>query len=130
MELDVVYKMMEHPNVWGIKDSSANMKRLMHMADVAKDTPFSVLTGTDDILTAALFAGCSGSFTAFAAIFPEKVAALYGAFNAGDYVKAKEIQAGFMPLLRKADAPTFPKGYKRLLAETMGIPFGDKEIKR
>ena len=130
MELDVVYRMIRHENVWGIKDSSANMKRLMHMIDVAEDTPFSVLTGTDDILTAALFAGCAGSFTAFAAIFPDRVSALYAAMAGGDAEKAKSIQADFMPLLRKADSVTFPKGYKALLAEVMGIPFGDKEPRR
>ena len=129
IELDVAYRMMRHENVWGIKDSSANMKRLMHLIDRAGGSPFSVLTGTDDILTAALYAGCAGSFTAFAAIFPDRVAALYAAVAAGDAAEARRIQAGFLPLLRQADRLTFPKGYKQLMTEVTGLPFGDKECK-
>lgn len=128
LEIDVIYRLFKHYNIIGIKDSSANMKRIMHLISKSKGDEVSILTGTDDILTSALFAGCSGSFTAFAAIFPEKVAELYKEFNSGNYERAKEIQEEFMSQLREADSETFPRGYKHLLERASGIPFGDKEI--
>ena len=129
IDLKIAYELFDHKNIIGTKDSSANMKRLMHQLDVAKDKNVAVLTGTDDILISALFAGCVGSFTAFAAIYPNEISELYAAMDRGDYKKAREIQEFFMPLLRKADSETFPFGYKRLLGEVMGETIGNKEIK-
>ncbi|MBR5899925.1 MAG: dihydrodipicolinate synthase family protein [Clostridia bacterium] len=128
IELKTVYELFDHKNIIGTKDSSANMKRLMHQLDVAKDKNVAVLTGTDDILYSALFAGCVGSFTAFAAIYPNEISELYSAMDKGDYKRAKEIQDWFMPQLREADSKTFPFGYKELLGKVMGEKIGNKEI--
>lgn len=130
IETDIVFRLFRHENVIGIKDSSANMKRLEHMAEMAKNTEISVLTGTDDILFPALVGGCDGSMTAFATVFPEKICTLYWAVESGNYALAKEIQFSLLPLLRKAESETFPRGYKRLMEEVSGIPFRDKEVKR
>lgn len=126
MELDLVFKLFLHENVIGIKDSSANMKRLMHMVDVAKDSEVSVLTGTDDILYPAIFAGVDGSMTALAAVYPDEIARFYRAMSQKDYGKAKEIQDGFMQTLREADSQSFPKGYKKLMEKVSGIKFKNK----
>ena len=128
IELDLVFRLLEHKNIVGIKDSSANMKCLMHMAEYTNGKDVSIMTGTDDILISALVGGCVGSLTAFAAIYPREIAALYAAVNAGDMKKAKEIQYSLMPKLRRADAYTFPHGYKKLMAEEVGYAFNDKEV--
>lgn len=128
IELNLVFRLFEHENIVGIKDSSANMKRLMHMAEYTDGKDISIMTGTDDILLSALVGGCSGSLTAFAATYPREIAALYAAVNAGDLKKAKEIQYSLMPRLRKADSETFPRGYKKLMAEAVGYEFNDKEV--
>ncbi len=130
LELDVIYRLFAHKNIVGIKDSSANMKRLAHMIEVTDGSEISVMTGTDDILYSAIFAGCVGSMTAFATIYPEEVCGIYAAMERGDYEKARELQFSLMPKLRRADGPTFPQGYKRLMAEVSGIPFADKEVPR
>lgn len=126
LELDIIYRLFKHENVIGIKDSSANMKRIMHLLSVA-DEDVSIMTGTDDILITALFAGCAGSMTALAAIYPEKTADIYRYYQNGELEKAWEIQRGFMPELRKADLKTFPFGYKELMEEVSKIPMGNKE---
>ncbi|MBR2969148.1 MAG: dihydrodipicolinate synthase family protein [Clostridia bacterium] len=128
IELPVIYRLFEHPNIMGIKDSSANMKRLAHMVQVTEGTEKSILTGTDDILLPALVGGCVGSFTAFAAIYPDEVCAIYKAVEAGDYKRAREVQFSLMPMLREADSETFPKGYKKLMSKVSGSNFSDKEI--
>ncbi len=128
LELDVVYRLLEHKNVVGIKDSSANMKRLEHMVQKTQGKKVNIFTGTDDILFPALVGGCVGSMTAFATIYPDEICEIYNAVASGDYQKAKEIQFSIMADLREADAETFPKGYKKLMSKVSGIPFGDKEV--
>lgn len=129
ISLNNAYELFNHKNIIGTKDSSGNMKRLMHQIDVTKDKEIDILTGTDDILISALFAGCVGSFTAFATIYPKEISELYKAMEDKDYERAREIQEWFMPQLRKADSKTFPFGYKELLGEVMGVTIGNKEIK-
>ena len=117
IEMDTVEKLLKIPNVIGIKDSSANMKRIAHLCclrDARED--FLVYTGTDDCLLPALAAGVDGSMTAFAACAPALVAAVYAAYNRGDYAAAEKCQRAMMPLLKAADALPFPLGYK-LVAE-------------
>jgi len=129
LELSVIYRLFEHPNIIGIKDSSANMKRLEHMVQMTDGTEKCILTGTDDILFPALVGGCVGSFTAFATIYPDEVCSIYDAIENGDYKKAKAVQFSLMSMLREADAETFPKGYKKLMTKVSGMKFLDKEIK-
>ncbi len=125
--VDTVLSLIGHENIAGIKDSSANMKRLMHFVYAAKGKNFSVLTGTDDILFPALAAGCDGSMTAFASVFPDDVCAIYDFMDLKQEEKARAVQERLLPLLRKADALPFPKGYKLAMQEASGIAFGDKE---
>lgn len=125
ISLDVAVKLLKHNNIVGIKDSSANMKRLIHLKNM---TDKSVLTGTDDIIAPAIIAGCDGSFTAFAAIYPDKISNLYKAFNDKDYDKLLKLQNELLPLLRKADSETFPRGYKDLLQEELKLEIKDKEL--
>lgn len=129
IELDLAFKLFEHKNIIGIKDSSGNMKRIEHMIQYTDGMDVSIMTGTDDMLLPALVGGCAGSLTAFAAIYPKQVAELYAAVAAGDLAKAKQIQFSFMPELRIADSETFPKGYKRLMGKVLGADFLDKEVR-
>ncbi|MBQ9734664.1 MAG: dihydrodipicolinate synthase family protein [Clostridia bacterium] len=126
LELDIIYRLFKHENIIGIKDSSANMKRIMHMLSIA-DEDISIMTGTDDILITALFAGCAGSMTALAAIYPDKIAQIYRCFENGQIEDGWKIQREIMPDLRKADSKTFPFGYKELMEKVSGIPMGNKE---
>ncbi|MBQ3221592.1 MAG: dihydrodipicolinate synthase family protein [Clostridia bacterium] len=130
LDLGVIYRLLEHENIIGIKDSSANMKRLEHMVQKTHGKQVSIFTGTDDILFPALVGGCVGSMTAFATIYPDKICAIYDAVEKGDYKRAKEVQFSMMEELREADGETFPKGYKRLMTRVSGIPFADKEVVR
>jgi dihydrodipicolinate synthase/N-acetylneuraminate lyase len=128
IELDVVFRLFEHSNIIGIKDSSANMKRLLHMSEYTAGRDISIMTGTDDILISALVGGCAGSLTAFAAIYPDEIAKLYYAISKGDIDTAREIQYSLMPRLREADSYTFPRGYKKLMGDALGCSFPDKEV--
>ena len=127
LPLNVVFELMEHKNIVGIKDSSGNMKRIMHTIHKAKGLDFAVMTGTDDMLLPAFFGGCVGSMTALATIYPEKISSIHKLVAEGKYDKAREIQDSIMEDLRIADSETFPKGYKRLMEKVSGLTFGNKE---
>ena len=117
IEMSTVERLMDIPNIIGVKDSSANMKRIAHLCALrGAREDFLVYTGTDDCLWPALAAGVDGSMTAFAACAPALVAAVYAAYARGDISAAAQSQRNMMPLLKTADALPFPLGYK-LVAE-------------
>ena len=122
IELDTFRRLLELPEITGIKDSSANMKRIAHCCDTAAAVrpDFGVYTGTDDCLLSALCAGCKGSMTALAAAMPTEISEIYKAFDAGDLRRAMEIQRSLLGVIREADSLTFPIGYK-LLAKANGL---------
>ena len=122
-------KLLEEKRIVGIKDSSANMKRISHLIDIKneKRPDFSVLSGTDDCLVPALTAGCVGSMTAFSTILPEINAEIYKLFNAGDIKGAQELNSSYLSLIRLADSIAFPAGYK-LIMEMRGFKMGQKQI--
>ena len=125
IELNTLKRMLELPSLKGIKDSSANLKRIAHTLLLSKDREdFTVCTGTDDILLSALVSGCGGSMTAMACILPELVAGVYDAFEAGDLALATRYQQKMMPLLAQADRLPFPAGYKLLASKTLDCPMG------
>lgn len=122
IEIPTYKKLLEIPNLVGLKDSSANMKRIAHLCDIAKrERPeFTVYTGTDDCLLPALCAGCHGSMTALAASTPSVIAAIYRAFDRKDLDTAMQLQRSILPIIRQADSLAFPVGYK-LLAKACGM---------
>lgn len=122
IEIPTFEKLLDIPNFVGMKDSSAVMKRIAHLCDIAarKRPDFAVYTGTDDCLFPALCAGCFGSMTALAATMPEQIRNIYDAFEKKDLVKAMKINRSLLPIIRLADSLTFPIGYK-LLAKAKGL---------
>ncbi len=122
IEIPTFRKLMELPGLCGMKDSSANLKRISHLCDIARrERPdFEVYTGTDDCLLPALVAGCYGNMTALAASMPQEIAGIYAAFRKGDLAAATAIQRTILPIIREADSLPFPLGYK-VLAKATGL---------
>jgi len=122
IEISTFRTMLEIPGLCGMKDSSANMKRISHLCDIARwvRPEFELYTGTDDCLLPALVAGCYGSMTALAASMTNEIADIYDAFRAGDFAAAMKTQRAILPILREADSLPFPLGYK-VLAKATGL---------
>lgn len=134
--LDKMKELMGLSWVTALKNSSADIKQIMHQIDLrnSEREDFSILTGTDDALSACLFGGCDGSFTALAALFPQTVSGIYCAVQAGDRKEASRLQSSLLPLIRLADRLPFPAGYKLLAEAALGMettyrqPFGEQAI--
>lgn len=120
--LERMEELMSLPSVAALKNSSADIKQIMHQVQIRDEMRenFSILTGTDDALVPCLAGGCDGSFTALACIFPETVCQIYQAMKNRDLQTALYLQNELLPLTRLADRTPFPVGYK-LLAEAAGM---------
>lgn len=120
---ETLKELLETTPLAGVKDSSADLKRIGHIVRMAAmRADFQVYTGTDDCLLGALVLGCHGSMTALAGSVPERIAALYEAWRSGDLREAERRQSDLLPLLSVADALPFPVGYKLVTEMTMGVP--------
>jgi len=123
IDIATVETLMDIPSIIGLKDSSANMKRIAHLCQLhAKRPAFLLYSGTDDCLLPALAAGVDGSMTALGAGAPALVAAVYQAFRQGDLPRAVQHQQRMLPLLKAADALPFPLGYKLLAQAYHQLP--------
>ena len=124
IEADSLRELLETTPLRGIKDSSANLKRIGHLLNLAQNHDFTVYTGTDDCLLGALAMGCGGSMTALGSSVPERVGAIYRAWERGDLSEARRLQQQLMPLLALADSLVFPLGYKLIAELALGMPGG------
>lgn len=120
--LDRMEELMGLEGIFGLKNSSADIKQIMHQVNLRNLVcpSFSVLTGTDDALVPCLAGGCDGSFTAVAAVLPEEICGIYAAMRENRLEEANRLQNDLLPLIRLADRLPFPVGYK-VMAEEAGI---------
>lgn len=97
MAPELVLALAEHPNIVGIKDSSANIPS---MAEVlrAKPADFAVFAGSASFLLPALALGAVGGVVALANVAPRETVALYDAFMAGDLPTARAWQLRLLPV--------------------------------
>jgi 4-hydroxy-2-oxoglutarate aldolase len=91
LETPEILALAEHPNIAGIKDSSAVVPRL---AEVIAGAPanFQVLTGGAAVIYSAIALGARGAILALASALPEKCAELFDHFQAGRHDRARELQ--------------------------------------
>jgi dihydrodipicolinate synthase/N-acetylneuraminate lyase len=77
----------------GCKDSSFDLVNFFLFQDAVKGYPdFNLIVGTEAIFMGAFDAGAVGMVCGMGNIFPEVLATMYQAYNAGDRTKAMETQ--------------------------------------
>lgn len=86
-----VATLSEHPNIIGIKDSSGNVQGLSEMLAITPPA-FQILVGAAATVFPSLTIGARGAILALACALPEKCAALYKLFRAGQFDLARELQ--------------------------------------
>ena len=99
LDLPLVARLSEHPNIIGIKDSTGDLAAIGALRrGCAGD--FAVIVGTAALLLDALEAGASGGILALAAIAPGECTEIYRLWQAGERDAAARVQAVAAPLHR------------------------------
>jgi 4-hydroxy-2-oxoglutarate aldolase len=99
IEPEIAAQLSEHPNIIGMKDSSAEIAKLAETVRlVPKD--FAVMIGNGTVLCEALEAGARGGILAVGCAAPQICVTIYRAVLSGDLGHAKALQEKLTPLAR------------------------------
>jgi len=93
---ETVIELAQHPNIVGIKDSSANLVKL---GEIIRAAPphFQVLAGSASFLYAAMVLGAVGAVAALANIAPQQCCQLYSLAKEGRHEEARRLQLKLIP---------------------------------
>ncbi|MBO8153412.1 4-hydroxy-tetrahydrodipicolinate synthase [Thermovirga sp.] len=97
MSYQIVKILAKHPNIIGIKDSSAD---IVQICQICKNTPshFNVFAGSGSYLLPSLAVGCSGGTMAVANIFAKACSDILKYFKNNNIEKAKELQLAIVDI--------------------------------
>ena len=111
-----------HPNVVGIKETSADLDRLGQFA-ATRPERFAVLTGWAPVLYPALCAGAVGGILAVANVLPDACVTLVDQVRAGQHADARALQQRLVPVAALVSTVHGVAGLKAALDE-MGFRGG------
>ncbi|MBS1850539.1 MAG: dihydrodipicolinate synthase family protein [Acidobacteria bacterium] len=80
------------PNIIGIKESNQDCINLQKLIELNKRPDFSILTGSEFLITVGLDMGCDGFIGGLHNICPHMAVALYQAYRGGDKEQAHKLQ--------------------------------------
>jgi len=87
----MVEDLAQIPNIVGVKDSSGQLSFILAVLEKVRDK-INVLCGHDEVVVAALAAGCSGAILASANVIPDIWVQVYNNVKNGELQKARELQ--------------------------------------
>jgi 4-hydroxy-2-oxoglutarate aldolase len=99
MAAEAVARLAAHPNIPGVKDSSADLTQI---GDLVAMTPpgFKVLVGSAPTLYASLCVGAAGGIVAAACVIPDMVVGIHALVRAGRHGEAAALQRRITPLAK------------------------------
>ncbi len=99
LEVNTVLKLAEHPNIAGLKDSSANMnyfRTLYH--HLGKRDDFALYVGPEELTGECVLMGADGGVNGGANMFPELYVEMFNAAEGGDLKRVKDLQERIMDI--------------------------------
>jgi 4-hydroxy-2-oxoglutarate aldolase len=122
MAADAVARLALHPNIVGVKDSSANLTQI---ADIAATTPadFAVLVGSAPTLYPSLVVGAVGGIVGAACVIPDLMVQLYDLAMAGRHAEALALQRKITPIAKSVTTTYGVAGLKAAM-EMVGYAGG------
>lgn len=122
IEPETAAQLSQHPNIFGIKDSSAEVAKLR---ETIRLTPadFAVLTGNGTVLSEALGAGARGGILAVGCVATAICVAIFRAVKVEDSERAAMLQVALTPLAR-AVTTQFGIGGLKAALEMKGLAGG------
>lgn len=99
LEPATVKTLADHPNIVGLKDSSANMTYFQTLLYYLGDRDdFSLYIGPEELTGESVLLGAEGGVNGGANIFPELYVAMYDAAQAHDIARVRELQRKIMQI--------------------------------
>ena len=95
----MVEDLAQIPNIVGLKDSSGQLKYILAVLEKVRDK-INVMCGHDEVVVAALAAGCSGAILASANVIPDIWVQIYNHVKKDELHKAREIQYKIQKMAR------------------------------
>jgi len=89
---ETVARLATHPGIVGLKEATGSVARIEELKARVPDD-FSLLSGEDGMNVALMEAGCVGVISVTANVVPAALAAICEAALAGDFTKARELDA-------------------------------------
>jgi 4-hydroxy-2-oxoglutarate aldolase len=99
MAADAVAKLSSHPNIVGVKDSSADLAQIADLVTMTAPG-FNVMVGSAPTLYASLSVGAVGGIVAAACVVPDLVVQLYDLVRDGKHAEAVLVQRRIAPLAK------------------------------
>ena len=106
IEPQTVAHLSEHPNIIGVKDSSADIEELKATIRLVRDSSrtspkeFAILIGNGTVLYDALCAGADGAILAVGCVAPRLCLEIFHAVKANEHERARALQEKLTPLAR------------------------------
>ena len=122
LDLALIARLSEHPNIVGVKDSSGDVAALRELSRTCADE-FAVIVGTAAVLRDALDAGASAGILALAAIAPHECTELYRLWRSGEREECARAQAAAADLHKAVVGRFSVPGIKAAL-DFLGLPGG------
>ncbi len=124
IELETVKELKEkHPEIVGIKESSADMRYFSQLMEFS-GPDFSILQGQDDLLVPSLSIGADGGVCGLSN-FSSSVVNAYNEYDSGSRSKGSEIQVKQVdPLIHALLGTTFPSAYYYAFYNKFGMKEG------
>lgn len=98
-EVETVQRLIDMPQVIGLKDSSGDLIHFQRVARLARQRPgFSLLVGPEQLLAASVLLGGHGGVPGGANLLPRLFVELYEAAAAGDLARVRVLQDQVMLL--------------------------------
>lgn len=119
---DTIRRLAEHPNIVAVKDAKGD---LCAGAELIAETGLAFYSGDDVLNLPWLSVGAVGFISVIGHLVPDRLRALLDAYQAGDVVKAREINASMIPLNRamaRIGGVAMTKGALRLTGVETGEP--------
>ena len=109
----------EFENLHAIKESSADVRRVMALRALAGDR-LRILVGVDDAIVESIHVGAVGWVAGLVNAFPKESVELFNAAQKGEHERVFEIYNWFLPMLRMDTVPKFVQLIK-LVQEEIGM---------
>ncbi|MFK7923726.1 MAG: dihydrodipicolinate synthase family protein [Bacteroidia bacterium] len=98
MSLKTAVRLSKHPNIIGIKDSSANTVYFQSLQYAIKREGFALFVGPEEIMAETVLMGGSGGVNGGANLFPKLYVQMYQAAKGHDFARIKVLQTHILEI--------------------------------